>query len=110
MIDVGTKLYIAPEVQSSRIGPRNHAKADMYSLGVRQCTILLRIDFLTVEQIVFFEMNYMFSTRSERIVVIENIRKPGIYFPHDWEARRSRQRQSKSLGLPPLLRCLIPSQ
>lgn len=44
-------------------------------------------------------MNYMFSTRSERIVVIENIRKPGIYFPPDWETRRSRQRQSKFVFL-----------
>lgn len=31
--DVGTFLYIAPEVRS-RGGPRNHSKADMYSLGV----------------------------------------------------------------------------
>ncbi|CAL1710511.1 unnamed protein product [Somion occarium] len=75
-LDVGTKLYIAPEVQSSKGVPRSHDKADMYSLGI-----------------VFFEMNYMFSTRSERIVVIESLRKPGIYFPSDWDARRSRQRQ-----------------
>jgi serine/threonine protein kinase len=33
--EVGTKLYIAPEVQSRRRGVRNHAKADLYSLGVR---------------------------------------------------------------------------
>lgn len=33
--DVGTKLYIAPEVQSGKGGARNHAKADIYSLGVR---------------------------------------------------------------------------
>jgi translation initiation factor 2-alpha kinase 4 len=32
--EVGTKLYIAPEVQSRKRGPRNHTKADMYSLGV----------------------------------------------------------------------------
>ena len=32
--DVGTRLYIAPEVQSSKGKSRNHAKADMYSLGV----------------------------------------------------------------------------
>ena len=33
--EVGTRLYIAPEVQSRKRGPRNHNKADMYSLGVR---------------------------------------------------------------------------
>ena len=32
--EVGTKLYIAPEVQSPKKGPRNHTKADLYSLGV----------------------------------------------------------------------------
>lgn len=34
-LEVGTRLYIAPEVQSrKRRGPRDHSKADMYSLGV----------------------------------------------------------------------------
>ncbi|THH00815.1 hypothetical protein EW026_g1755 [Hermanssonia centrifuga] len=77
-LDVGTRLYIAPEVQSSKGRPRgqNHAKADMYSLGI-----------------VFFEMNYMFSTGSERIVVIEGLRKPGIVFPSGWDVPRSRQRK-----------------
>ncbi|KAH9943970.1 hypothetical protein B0H21DRAFT_747282 [Amylocystis lapponica] len=74
-LDVGTRLYIAPEVQS-RGGPRNHQKADMYSLGI-----------------VFFEMNYLFSTGAERIAVLEGLRKPGVYFPADWEPHRSRQRQ-----------------
>jgi len=32
--EVGTKMYIAPEVQSPKKGPRNHTKADLYSLGV----------------------------------------------------------------------------
>lgn len=34
-LDVGTRLYIAPEVMSSKGGPRDHTKADIYSLGVR---------------------------------------------------------------------------
>jgi serine/threonine protein kinase len=38
--EVGTKLYIAPEVQSPKKGPRNHTKADMYSLGVSLQTIM----------------------------------------------------------------------
>ncbi|KAI0954220.1 hypothetical protein AcV7_007513 [Taiwanofungus camphoratus] len=75
-LDVGTRLYIAPEVQSSRGGPRTHTKADMYSLGI-----------------VFFEMNYMFSTGAERIAVLEDLRKPGIFFPASWEPHRARQRQ-----------------
>lgn len=75
-LEVGTRLYIAPEVQSRKRGPRNHNKADMYSLGI-----------------VFFEMNYTFSTGAERIAVIEDLRKPGIFFPATWDARRSRQRE-----------------
>ncbi|KAG6846835.1 hypothetical protein H0H93_011507, partial [Arthromyces matolae] len=74
--EVGTRLYIAPEVQSRKRGPRNHTKADMYSLGI-----------------VFFEMNYTFSTGSERIRVIEDLRKPGIFFPSDWDISRHRQRE-----------------
>ncbi|KAH7905298.1 kinase-like domain-containing protein [Hygrophoropsis aurantiaca] len=75
-LEVGTKLYIAPEVQSRKRGPRNHNKADMYSLGI-----------------VFFEMNYSFSTGAERIAVIEDIRKPEVYFPRDWNNHRTRQKQ-----------------
>ncbi|KAI5992946.1 kinase-like domain-containing protein [Pisolithus albus] len=75
-LEVGTKLYIAPEVLSRKRGPRNHNKADMYSLGI-----------------VFFEMNYMFSTGAERIVVIEDLRKPEVYFPREWDQHRTRQKQ-----------------
>ncbi|TFK38831.1 hypothetical protein BDQ12DRAFT_605427 [Crucibulum laeve] len=75
-LEVGTRLYIAPEVQSRKRGPRNHTKADMYSLGI-----------------VFFEMNYKFSTGAERIAVIEDVRKPGILFPPGWDTTRSRQRE-----------------
>ncbi|EKM74744.1 hypothetical protein AGABI1DRAFT_109872 [Agaricus bisporus var. burnettii JB137-S8] len=75
-LEVGTRLYIAPEVQSRKKGPRNHSKADMYSLGI-----------------VFFEMNYMFSTGSERIAVIEDLRKSEIFFPATWDVLRSRQKK-----------------
>jgi translation initiation factor 2-alpha kinase 4 len=78
IVEVGTRLYIAPEIQQTgRRGPRNHNKADMYSLGI-----------------VFFEMNYRFSTGSERIAVLENLRKPGIFFPPSWEPHRTRQKES----------------
>lgn len=73
-LEVGTRLYIAPEVLSKKRGPRNHSKADMYSLGI-----------------VFFEMNFFFSTGAERIAVIENLRQPSIVFPDSWEPQRTRQ-------------------
>ncbi|KAF9065023.1 kinase-like domain-containing protein [Rhodocollybia butyracea] len=75
-LEVGTRLYIAPEVQSRKRGPRNHSKADMYSLGI-----------------VFFEMNYIFSTGSERISVLERLRKREVHFPTDWDPLRTRQRE-----------------
>ncbi|PCH37122.1 Serine/threonine-protein kinase [Wolfiporia cocos MD-104 SS10] len=75
-LDVGTRLYIAPEVQSARGGPRSHTKADMYSLGI-----------------VFFEMNYMFSTSAERIAVLEDLRKPAIIFPLEWPPHKIKQQQ-----------------
>ncbi|KAJ3758340.1 kinase-like domain-containing protein [Lentinula raphanica] len=75
-LEVGTRLYIAPEVQSRKRGPVNHSKADMYSLGI-----------------VFFEMNYAFSTGSERIFVLERLRKPDIQFPATWDTSRTRQRE-----------------
>jgi translation initiation factor 2-alpha kinase 4 len=74
-LEVGTRLYIAPEVQSRKRGPQNHTKADLYSLGI-----------------VFFEMNFTFTTSSERIAVIEDLRRPQIYFPPEWDPQLSRQR------------------
>ena len=81
--DVGTKLYMAPEVMrnTSRVPPQERFKADTYSLGI-----------------VFFEMNYFFNTGAERISVLENLRSPGIYFPDDWDPLRTRQQQSGSSG------------
>ncbi|KAK0438425.1 kinase-like domain-containing protein [Armillaria borealis] len=75
-LEVGTRLYIAPEVQSRRRRPTNHTKADMYSLGI-----------------VFFEMNYSFTTGSERISVIEALRRPEIVFPDSWDSLRLPQRE-----------------
>jgi hypothetical protein len=54
----------------------DHTKADMYSLGI-----------------VFFEMNFSFNTQSERITVLENLRKLEIIFPSTWQGRL-RQKQS----------------
>lgn len=81
--DVGTKLYMAPEVmaRTSRVPPQERFKADTYSLGI-----------------VFFEMNYFFNTGAERINVLENLRNPRIFFPDDWDPLRTRQQQSRSSG------------
>jgi hypothetical protein len=40
-------------------------------------------------------MNYPFSTGAERIAVIEDLRKPQVYLPRDWEAHRTRQKESR---------------
>ncbi|KZS96040.1 Serine/threonine-protein kinase [Sistotremastrum niveocremeum HHB9708] len=76
--EVGTRLYVAPEILQGnhRGGSRNHSKADLYSLGI-----------------VFFEMNYKFSTGAERVFVIENLRTPDIIFPESWEPKRQRQKE-----------------
>ena len=81
--DVGTELYMAPEVMRNtlRVPPQERFKADMYSLGI-----------------VFFEMNYFFKTVAERINVLGNLRDPGIFFPDDWDPLRTRQQQSGLLG------------
>ncbi|KAF9561509.1 other/PEK/GCN2 protein kinase [Agrocybe pediades] len=83
-LEVGTALYIAPEVRDQHNqlkrrklrAPRDHSKADMYSLGI-----------------VFFEMNFKFNTGAERIRVLEDLRKPAIIFPPTWDPHRSRQRE-----------------
>ncbi|KAF9234439.1 hypothetical protein BU15DRAFT_79047 [Melanogaster broomeanus] len=79
-LSVGTQLYIAPEaeVSSRRKSPRNHNKAHMYSLRT-----------------VSFDMVYAFSIGADRIAVIEDLRKPEVYFPRDWKAHRSQQKQTK---------------
>ncbi|EIN05395.1 Serine/threonine-protein kinase [Punctularia strigosozonata HHB-11173 SS5] len=73
-LEVGTRLYIAPEVLCPSGGRRDWTKVDMYSLGI-----------------VFFEMNHPFSTQTERVKVIESIRKPEIEFPDTWDGKRTRQ-------------------
>ena len=60
--DVGTVLYAAPEVRSSRYYDE---KADVYSLGI-----------------VLVEMFHSFSTGMERVMVLSDVRK-GI-FPQPW--------------------------
>jgi translation initiation factor 2-alpha kinase 4 len=94
--DIGTRIYIAPEIlaRPSTKGPkRYHHKADLYSLGVSY-DFPISCFALTLSKIVFFEMNYPFSTESERYVVIERLRSPQIIFPHDWNTQLANQRES----------------
>lgn len=52
-VEVGTRLYIAPEVQSRRRGPTNHSKADMYSLGARTFWLIRFISLIVSVDCVF---------------------------------------------------------
>lgn len=62
-LEVGTRLYIAPEVQSRRRlrGPRDHSKADMYSLGVCRSSFLDQIEliYLFVDRILRDELQVL---------------------------------------------------
>ncbi|KAI9637172.1 kinase-like domain-containing protein [Dioszegia hungarica] len=62
--NIGTGLYIAPEVAVSR---SYDEKADMYSLGV-----------------IFFEMCFHFDTQMERAQILTAIRLPSVTFPPTW--------------------------
>ncbi|OCF54570.1 PEK/GCN2 protein kinase [Kwoniella mangroviensis CBS 10435] len=62
--NIGTSLYIAPEVAISR---SYNEKADMYSLGI-----------------IFFEMCYPFKTTMERVHILNAVRQPSITFPPGW--------------------------
>ncbi|WVR08793.1 hypothetical protein IAU60_005851 [Kwoniella sp. DSM 27419] len=64
--NIGTSLYIAPEVAISR---SYNEKADMYSLGI-----------------IFFEMCYSFKTTMERVHILNAVRQPSITFPLGWPA------------------------
>ncbi|WRT70924.1 uncharacterized protein IL334_007923 [Kwoniella shivajii] len=64
--NIGTSLYIAPEVAISR---SYNEKADMYSLGI-----------------IFFEMCYPFKTTMERVHILNAARQPSITFPPGWPA------------------------
>nr|XP_019007722.1 PEK/GCN2 protein kinase [Kwoniella pini CBS 10737]OCF46503.1 PEK/GCN2 protein kinase [Kwoniella pini CBS 10737] len=62
--NIGTGLYIAPEVLISK---SYNEKADMYSLGI-----------------IFFEMCYAFKTSMERAHILNAVRQPLITFPPGW--------------------------
>ncbi|KAJ1966263.1 eukaryotic translation initiation factor 2-alpha kinase, partial [Dispira parvispora] len=67
--DVGTTLYVAPEVAQSLKGggSRYNQKVDMYSLGI-----------------IFFEMCYPLHTGMERVKVLHDLRRPEVIFPTEF--------------------------
>ncbi|EJU02741.1 kinase-like protein [Dacryopinax primogenitus] len=72
---VGTYLYVAPEISNPRSGPRDLAKADMFSLGV-----------------VFFEMvQGAFNTEQERYAVIQALREY-LAFPNTWSSKPNQRK------------------
>jgi serine/threonine protein kinase len=64
IIEVGTRLYIAPEVQSRKRGPRDHNKADLYSLGV---------GFILVRMVLFI-MSFTDCVFRDELLLLDGIR------------------------------------
>ncbi|KAL7276889.1 eukaryotic translation initiation factor 2-alpha kinase [Rhizina undulata] len=72
--DVGTALYVAPELRKKGQGKYNE-KVDMYSLGI-----------------IFFEMCYPLRTGMERDSVVRQLREKEIIFPSEfWTEKRTVQ-------------------
>ncbi|KAJ3108882.1 hypothetical protein HDU97_010154 [Phlyctochytrium planicorne] len=69
--DIGTPVYVAPELLIKGTSVKYSSKVDMYSLGI-----------------VFFEMVYFFKTGMQRIMTIMDLRNPKIIFPPDFDAKK----------------------
>ncbi|KAK7104638.1 eIF-2-alpha kinase GCN2-like isoform X2 [Littorina saxatilis] len=66
--EVGTALYVSPEMMKGGSKLRYDQKVDIYSLGI-----------------IFFEMVYkVLPSQMERIQVLTSLRKPDIIFPDDF--------------------------
>lgn len=64
---IGSNLYMAPEVQTRK---NYDHRCDLYSFGI-----------------LYFEIIHQpFSTQSERVQVLRNLRKEEIQFPTDWRS------------------------
>jgi eukaryotic translation initiation factor 2-alpha kinase 4 len=80
---VGTTLYVAPELRSASHATYNE-KVDMYSLGI-----------------IFYEMCQPFSTATERILALQDVRKPAHELPPAYQSNGEKAAQGK------LVSCLI---
>lgn len=80
---VGTTLYVAPELRSASHSTYND-KVDMYSLGI-----------------IFYEMCHPFGTATERILALQEIRKPVHELPPAYQPNGEKAAQGR------LVSCLI---
>ncbi|KAJ3020381.1 UNVERIFIED_CONTAM: hypothetical protein HDU68_010217, partial [Siphonaria sp. JEL0065] len=69
--EIGTPVYVAPELLVRGAAVKYNSKVDVYSLGI-----------------VFFEMLYPFSTGMQRVTVLTELRKPEIIFPDDFDSKK----------------------
>ncbi|ORY48245.1 kinase-like protein [Rhizoclosmatium globosum] len=69
--EIGTPVYVAPELLQRSVAVKYNSKVDIYSLGI-----------------VFFEMLYPFGTGMQRVTVLTELRKPEINFPEDFDSKR----------------------
>ncbi|KAG6906897.1 hypothetical protein DXG01_011485 [Tephrocybe rancida] len=98
--DSGFATSSLAAVDPSDVSPQAIATEDMtlHAAIMANLSLLSIVDAIRYQksgQVVFFEMNYTFATgaRAERIAVIEDPRKPGIFFPSAWDPLRHRQRE-----------------
>ncbi|KAF8920390.1 hypothetical protein CPB85DRAFT_1429191 [Mucidula mucida] len=90
-LEVGTRLYIAPEVQSRRRRPTNHTKADMYSLGVGNCFASIGDINIHVDRFLRDELFLLHWGRAHQCH--RGLRKPDVIFPESWDLLRINQRE-----------------
>ncbi|KAJ3103804.1 Proteasome subunit alpha type-2 [Physocladia obscura] len=69
--DIGTPVYVAPELLQKGVAVKYNSKIDIYSLGI-----------------VFFEMLYHFSTGMQRVKALSDLRNPEIIFPEDFDVKK----------------------
>ncbi|ODV89249.1 hypothetical protein CANCADRAFT_16753, partial [Tortispora caseinolytica NRRL Y-17796] len=75
--EIGTALYAAPEMSSSKVNAKVSDKVDMYSLGI-----------------IFFEMCCPLRTVMERVSVLRRLRSSSIAFPHEFISNGKHQAES----------------
>ncbi|KAI9352697.1 kinase-like domain-containing protein [Obelidium mucronatum] len=69
--EIGTPVYVAPELLVKGAAVKYNSKVDVFSLGI-----------------VFFEMLYPFSTGMQRVTVLTELRKPETVFPEDFDVKK----------------------
>jgi translation initiation factor 2-alpha kinase 4 len=70
-LDIGTPVYVAPELLQKGGPVKYNSKVDVYSLGI-----------------VFFEMLYPLSTGMQRVKVLVDLRSVSVIFPSDFDIKK----------------------